>query len=288
MRNPKESTLAKWPFFLGDALLLGAACFIYSDSKLPMGPWQIAFLVLCVAGGASLAIMPFLLEYRLLVKLAEARELATVVSQVQNLERLAAHIGGATGQWQSVQEQADKTVTTARNIAERMAAELKGFNEFMQRANDAEKRNLHLEVDKLRRAETEWLQVLVRVLDHVHALHQGAVRSGQPNVIAQVGNFQTACRDAARRVGLAPFIAGDSEPFDAQRHQLVESNGATDGAVIGETVAAGYTFQGKLLRPALVRLRQKPGPAVPNGATTPDAAPRQNQLPLQPAGALQG
>ena len=29
-----------------------------------------------------------------------------------------------------------------------------------------------------------------------------------------------------------------------------------DGAVVAETVGAGYTFQGKLLRPALVRLRE--------------------------------
>jgi hypothetical protein len=30
---------------------------------------------------------------------------------------------------------------------------------------------------------------------------------------------------------------------------------SSDGAIIAETIAAGYTFQGKLLRPALVRLR---------------------------------
>ena len=126
----------------------------------------------------------------------------------------------------------------------------------MQRMNESEKATLRLEVEKLRRAEVEWLQVVVRMLDHVYALHQGAVRSGQPNVLEQVGSFQNACREAARRVGLAPFAANPSEPFDAQRHQLAEGDARLPAdAVVGETLAAGYTFQGKLLRPALVRLR---------------------------------
>ena len=57
---------------VGDLMLLGAAYFIYFQSKLPMGAWQIFFIVLCVAGAATLGIMPFLLEYRLALKLAEA------------------------------------------------------------------------------------------------------------------------------------------------------------------------------------------------------------------------
>jgi hypothetical protein len=136
-----------------------------------------------------------------------------------------------------------------------MGAEVNGFKEFMQRSNDTEKANLRLEVDKLRRMEADWLQVLVRMLDHVYALHQGAVRSGQPRVIEQLGNFQAACRDAARRVGLIPYAANAAEPFDAQRHQLVDVEAkAPAGAVVAETIAAGYTFQGRLIRPALVRV----------------------------------
>jgi len=113
-----------------------------------------------------------------------------------------------------------------------------------------------LEVDKLRRVEKDWLQVLVRMLDHVYALHQGALRSGQPNLIGQLGAFQHACRDAARRVGLAPFTADESEPFDEQRHQLTDGDHkAAAHALVAETLATGYTFQGQLIRPALVRLR---------------------------------
>ena len=237
-------------------MLIGAAYFIYFQSKLPMGAWQIFFIVLCVAGGATLGIMPFLLEYRLALKLVEANALTDVAPQIQNVHGVAQQIANATEQWQSVQEHADKTAGLAKQISERMSAEVKGFTDFMQRSNDTEKANLRLEIEKLRRMETDWLQVLVRMLDHVYALHQGALRSGQPRLIEQLGNFQTACRDAARRVGLIPYAANAAEPFDAQRHQLVEVEAkAPPGAIVAETIASGYTFQGRLIRPAMVRLK---------------------------------
>src|ERR1051326_5045358 len=184
-------------FFVGDLMLLGPAYFIYFQSK-PMGAWQIFFIVLCVAGAAALGITPFLLEYLLALKLAEANALAEVGPKIQNVQGVAHQIASATNHWQSVQEQAEKTAGLAKQISERMTAEVKGFKDFMQRSNDSEKANLRLEVEKLRRMEADWLQVLVRMLDHVYALHQGAVRTGQPRLIEQLGSFQTACRDAAR------------------------------------------------------------------------------------------
>ena len=282
MRDLTAPKLSKWPFFLGDLLLLGAAYFVFFQSKPPMGPWQIAFVVLCVAGGAWLCVMPFLLEYRVQGKLAEARSLGTVVAQIQNLDGIAQQISGATARWQTVQEQADKTAATARSIAESMNKEAHAFGEFMERVNDNEKATLRVEIEKYRRAEADWLQVIVRMLDHVYALHVGAIRSGQPKLIEQLGQFQGACRDAARRVGLTPFIPGPAEPFDAQRHQILDGNGTPPaGAAVGETVATGYTFQGRLLRPALVRLAEQVGetvtesePAVGVNATA------QSQLPL--------
>ena len=120
------------------------------------------------------------------------------------------------------------------------------------------------------------------MLDHVYALHQGASRSGQPKLAEQVGNFQMACRDSARRVGLTPFTANEGEPFDAQRHQLVEEGAkAPADAVVAETIATGYTFQGRLVRPALVRLRD--GEAAVAAVTTEAAPEKQSALPLEAA-----
>ncbi len=275
MAEPKAPKINKWPFVAGDALLLWTACFIYAQSKIPMGATELCLAVGCIALGAALAIVPFVLEYQGLVRVLETGELVSTLAQIKELEKIAAQIGGATARWQNVQDEADKTAAAAKSIAEKMAAEVKAFTEFMQRVNDSEKSTLRLEVEKLRRSEQDWLQALVRMMDHVHALHSGAVRSGQPNLIEQMTNFQNACRDAARRVGLVPFVPAGAEAFDAERHEVFEGNGKPEvGAKIAETVASGYTFQGRMLRPALVRLQDHVG-----GAAQPQAIPAQTGQP---------
>src|SRR5262245_37216227 len=101
-----------------------------------------------------------------MVRQTKSGSLGTAMIYSNNLEQLAAQIGYATNQWQVIRESADKTANVAREIASGMTAEVKALNEFLQRANESEKATLRLEVDKLRRAEAEWLQVLVRMLDH--------------------------------------------------------------------------------------------------------------------------
>ena len=253
-----------------------------------MGPWEIVASVFCAVMGTVLGVLPFLKEYQATVKLAEAEGLATVVGQIEKVEEIAALIGGSTARWQTVQEAAGKTAGTAKEIADKMAAEVKAFNEFLQRANDGEKAALRLEIDKLRRVETEWLQVLVRMLDHVYALHRASLESRQPTLIEQLANFQSACRDAARRVGLMPLVATPAEIFDERRHQLMdgEPRPAADAAV-EETIASGYTFQGKLIRPVLVRLRNGNGHGLegkgdPAADSAPETGVDQRQLPLEP------
>src|SRR5438552_19152955 len=114
MQNQTAPKLSKWPFFAGDILLLLVAYSIYYQSKVAIGPWQLSFACLCVAAGACFAILPFVLEYRSAEKLSETGGLTTVVSQIQNLEKVAVQIKGATSQWQHVQEQADKTADLAK------------------------------------------------------------------------------------------------------------------------------------------------------------------------------
>lgn len=273
--------LSKWPFLLGDALLLALAVFIACQRGFASGVVEVTLLVLCVAGAALLGITPYLLEYGALVKVVEAGALTSVTAQIKDLESIAARISGATGRWQDAQDAADQTARAAREIADRMSSEVRGFTEFMQKANDSERATLRLEVEKLHRAEGEWLQVLVRVLDHVYALNAGARRSGQPNLIEQLSHFQNACRDAARRVGLTPFAAEAEEPYDAQRHQLLDGAPPPPAdAVVAETIATGYTFQGRLIRPALVHLREPAAPAA--SAPAEAAGDSQAQFALAP------
>jgi hypothetical protein len=144
----------------------------------------------------------------------------------------------------------------------------------MQKANDSEKATLRLEVEKLRRGESQWLQVLVHLLDHVFALHQAGARSGQPNLQEQLGQFQDACRDIVRRVGLMPMEAAPDEPFDEERHQLLEGQSVTSEPRVAHTLATGYTYQGQMLRRTLVALQSNGSvPSLDETGTASDADP---------------
>lgn len=276
--------LARGPalFFclLGDALFLGLAWWIMSHAHAPLMLWDVAALIICVGAGAWLSLLPFLADHKAELQLAESEKLASTLAQIQNLEQIAAQVAGANAQISSALDESAKTVAAANEVSIRMAAEAKSFAEFMQKANDTEKGHLRLEVEKLRRAEGEWLQITVRILDHVFALHQAAARSNQANVAQQLSNFQAACHDAARRVGLVAFAAAPGATFDANRHRLVEeSTEAPVSTLVGETLAPGFTYQGQLLRPALVSLQSAaPPPEAANVVEAPSDPQEQRLL----------
>jgi molecular chaperone GrpE (heat shock protein) len=261
---------------LADALLIFFAYYFVLHTALPVHHWEIA--AGCVTLGAILGVLPFYLDYRAVEKALAASALGAVAEKIQNLEKISEQIHAATNHWAVIQEtvqvEAGKTSATAKQMADQMAVEARQFSEFMQKMNDSEKATLRLEVEKLRRAEGDWLQMLVRIFDHVFALHTGAVRTGDQRFIEPIANFQNACRETVRRLGLVPFVAEPDEPFDATRHQVAgKPEKIPDAAVVSETIGAGFTFQGKLLRPALVRVRE----AIATAAVAENAG---DELPL--------
>jgi molecular chaperone GrpE (heat shock protein) len=269
----KNWKIPKWPFLLGNVVLLGFAFYIIWQSPHPISQGETIACLASVAVGALLGVAPFILDYRAILRLVDVNALGEVANKIQDLERLAAQISAATGEWTNVQTQAEKISNGAKEIADRMGEEVRQFSGFMQKMNDSEKAALRLEVEKFHRGEAEWLQVLVRILDHVFALHAAAVHSNQPQLAEQITHFQNACREVARRVGVTPFVAEPDEPFNPERHQALDAKSKPPAdAAVAETVGVGYTFQGKLLRPALVRLKE-------NVTEKSD----ENQLPLEAA-----
>lgn len=282
MTEHVPTRLAKWPFFLSDLVLLGFAGVIVYLNRADLGVLETMSALAAVGLGAWLAVLPFLREFRASVQMAEANMMASAVAQIKNLELIKEQINQATAQWTGVQEHSAKTVQTAKELVDRTRAEAKEFCAVFEKLNETEKAHLRLEVEKLRRSEAEWLQVTVRILDHIFALNQAASRSGQPGLINQLSQFQGACRDAVRRVGLVPFVGKRDDPFDSKMHQLAEAQAvAPETAQIGETLAPGYTFQAHLVRKALVALRPDRQPELPLGPREPEletAAAEMGQL----------
>jgi molecular chaperone GrpE len=278
----------KVPFYFADVVLLVLAGWIVFKTHGPLTTGSLALTVGCVVAAFGFFLVPNVLEYQGMLKFSEAGQLTDAVEQIGKVEEAAEQIRLATSMWQGVQEQSSRTAKAAQEVAGRMTEEAKAFAEFMQKANDTEKATLRLEVDKLRRAEGDWLQIVVRILDHTFALNQAAARSGQRNVIEQLAHFQNACRDVTRRIGLVPFEVPPGEIFDADKHQLIEANGTLPAdARVAETVATGFTYQGQPLRRPLVRLDSgavapsTPPPAEAAEAAAPETA-EASEAPAQP------
>jgi molecular chaperone GrpE (heat shock protein) len=268
MNETSVPRLSKLPFIIGDLLLIATAAYAAFYGSF-LGQWQYVAVVASIAFGAWLLVWPFVLEFRAATKLAESNALDGVTEKIQDLDKVSTSISSAILEWQHLQQTAGHTVTAAEHIAERMTAEARNFGEAMTRLNETEKNHLRLEVEKLRRAEGDWLGVTVRILDHVYALHKAATRSGQRNVIEQLTQFQNACRDTARRLGVVPVVPEPGVPFHPDAHQLLDGAKAGDGVVIADIIAPGFTFQGSVIRLPVVAV---------NGAKTEEPKAAEAQL----------
>lgn len=253
MSQPSAPRINKLPFLLTDLVFIGVALGIIYRSQLPIGGAQILAVVVCVALGAWACLTPFLRDHEAAVRRAESDYLADTVRQIQHLKDVGSVVQSASAQWQIFQQNSAETTTAMERMANQLTNDARNFAETLKQANDVEKVALRLEVDKRKRAEGEWLKILVGMLDHVHALQQAAMRSGQENVIRQITSFQTACRDLGRRVGLVAVEAQPGEPFNPTIHRTQdERQTGPDDAVITGMLATGFTFQGQLVRPVLV------------------------------------
>ncbi|MFN7138038.1 MAG: nucleotide exchange factor GrpE [Limisphaerales bacterium] len=278
MKEHSTPKVVLWPFLLMDLVFFGLAFAIFHFGHRPLLLWEVYAIILCVALGAWTFLQPF----RTKLRMSESENLVDAAREIKKLEHIAEQVTSSTSLWQSVQEQSAKAAGNAKVLSDQITREAQAFQEFLQRANDSEKNHLRLEIEKLKRGEAEWLEVLVRIMDHVYALRQGAIRSGQARLIEQLTNFQAACVDTARRVGLNPFVAAADEAFDPQKHQLLEGKNAEPGAAIGETIACGYSFRGQLVRPIIVRLKSEmpPSEPAPRAKKVAEPVPTSGELPL--------
>jgi molecular chaperone GrpE (heat shock protein) len=253
--SPTPGLTAYAAFLISDLVLLVVAWVVYAQAHRPMEAVELGVVAACTAVGAWLGVWPFVLRHRAELAREERADLADAVAQIQRIHAVAERVELATSQWQTAQEHAARAVEAARGIGDRITAETQGFKVFLEQAQNVERQHLQLEVNKLRRSEGEWLQTLVRILDHVYSLYAAAQRSGQPRLAEQITVFQNACRDVARRVGLVVHLASPGTAFDAAVHQLLDASAPVPAsAVVTETIGPGYTFQGQLLRRMVVQV----------------------------------
>ena len=257
MSKQNAPTLPLYAFIVADVAFLVAAWWIGTRSPHPLDLGHVFAVLVSLAGGALCGVLPFMRQYQAQLDLNETDKLTNTVSQIRELAKVGRTVREAADQWHLAQEASSETVKAAKGVFDKMAEETKSFHEFLENAHKTEINNLRLQVEKLRKTDQEWMQITVNMLDHVFALYEAGQKSEHVGVANQLAQFRAACYDIVRRNGLIPFEAEPGEPFDSRKYQLKDpSHQPGPDKLVQRTLATGYTFQGQLLRKALVGLAE--------------------------------
>jgi molecular chaperone GrpE (heat shock protein) len=57
---------------------------------------------------------------------------------------------------------------------------------------------------------------------------------------------------------LVATLSKPGDPFDPSVHKLLDNVSPNGNAIVAETLAAGYTFQGQVIRRPVVALKESP------------------------------
>lgn len=161
MNLPSSPRPPKWPYLLGDALLLALACSVGFSAESPFSPLVLSVIFGCVALGCVLAALPSLFDF-----FAEQR--ATVLEFQRKLETQSARLAhdietlaAAGAQLKAAQEAAGKAVHSADALPYKLQEKIAEFTTQLQEHDDEEKTAMAKELEALRDTEGQRLTALV-------------------------------------------------------------------------------------------------------------------------------
>ena len=114
-----QTTLSKWPFILGDVLLVATALAISILGDWQLSNWQVASCVISVALGAALFVLPYIVEFQ--VRLREEAE-----DRTADLRILQRRIVSAQDQVEAVVERIETFEAGLSNLAHAQEPDLAG------------------------------------------------------------------------------------------------------------------------------------------------------------------
>ncbi|MBC8189981.1 MAG: hypothetical protein H8E75_06065 [Puniceicoccaceae bacterium] len=105
-----QTTLSKWPFILGDVLLVATALAIAILGQWQLTNWQVAACVVSVALGAALFVLPYVVEFKVRVR-------EEVDDRTGNLRILQRHLVSTQDQLEAVSDRIESIEASLTNLA---------------------------------------------------------------------------------------------------------------------------------------------------------------------------
>jgi molecular chaperone GrpE len=149
-----------------------------------------------------------------------------------------------------VETAADDSVEGLVTDLERVTSERDTYLNDLQRVSaefaNYRKQAVKRQEELIHHAASGLAEKLLPVLDACEA----AIAQGATDVVP----VHNALVEVLRREGMSQ-ISGEGELFDPTQHEAVLHEDADGDHMVAETLRAGYAWQGRTLRPAMVRTR---------------------------------
>jgi hypothetical protein len=158
--NPSDEApnLSPWPFLIGDVLLLATAAYLASRAPEPLsGPTLIA-VVICVALGAVLACVPFLLNYTRRQDLALAERQKEIAALARTTAESAEQISIVAQGLHAISDHTQRTLKHLDQLPQKLQEKINDFKTQLNEVNVTENEALAQEVNTLRTSEIERLE----------------------------------------------------------------------------------------------------------------------------------
>ena len=124
-----QTKLSKWPFIIGDVLLVATALAISILGDWQLSNWQVASCVISVALGAALFVLPYIVEFQ--VRLREEAE-----DRTADLRILQRRIVSAQDQVEAVVERMESFEAGLSNLAHAQQPDLAGPSQAFEQKID--------------------------------------------------------------------------------------------------------------------------------------------------------
>lgn len=191
----------KWPFLLGDLALLLTAFAIGYFSDGPLSAAELALIFGCVALGAVLAAVPFLLDFVASQRDAEADLLARLDQQTKKLVQSTELLANAATALKSVHDATQRALHATEALPYKLQEKIGEIAAQLQQTEDEQREALERELGELREAQSKNLAALAE-----------KVRAATKELAAADRELRPALESAlARSAALAPDLAAAAE-----------------------------------------------------------------------------
>lgn len=193
--------LPKWPFLLGDALLLGTAWMIAHQSRDAFAGGPLIAVTTCVALGALLGVIPFLSDYARKQDEALDDRQRSLESLSRTVAASSEQISIAAGGLHEITEIAHRNLKAAEQLPHKLQEKIAEFKAELENANSEEREELEKELATLRAGESERLESIADKIAKATAEFSKLEASAQKHVTAGAEAIAKASAAASQATG---------------------------------------------------------------------------------------